>query len=95
MIPINMTSYVFPSVVATWGSTAIAVNLEMIPVLMTMGDPKNGGTVSSIKECVLMKFRFWSDSDLVSLIHRPGRGFGTFKKGSRSGFDAKKDGALE
>ena len=57
----------------------MAVNLEMIPVRMTIGAPKNGATVSSIREWVLMKFRFWSGKDLVSLLHRPGRGLGTWK----------------
>ncbi len=26
-----------------------------------------------------MKFKFWSDKDLVSLIHVPGRGLGTYR----------------
>ena len=66
--------------VVTCGSTATAVNLEMTPpVLMTIGPPKKGETVSSIKEWVLMKFRFMSGKDFVSLLQVPGRGLGTYQ----------------
>lgn len=35
----------------------MVVNLEISPVLMSTGDPKKGATGSSIRLCVLMKFR--------------------------------------
>ena len=73
----KITSTVLPSVVLTCGSTAITVNLDMSPVLMTMGAPKKGATGSSIKEWVLMKFRLASGRLFVLLIHVPGRGEGT------------------
>lgn len=46
---------------------------------MTIGSPKNEGTLSSIKECVLMKFKVRSGNVRLSLWHCPGRGSGTFE----------------
>lgn len=43
-----------------------------------MGIPKKAGTFSSIKECVLMKFKVKSGSVLESLWHEPGLGSGIY-----------------
>ena len=60
----------------------MVVNLEINPVRIKIGDPKNGGTGSSIKLCFLMKFKFESDKALVSLVHVPGLGEGILCSGT-------------
>lgn len=46
-------------------------------VLITIGIPKKLGTLSSINECVFIKFSVKSGRVLLSLWHWPGRGSGT------------------
>lgn len=57
---------------------------------MTIGCPKNEGTLSSISECVLMKLRVRSGRVRLSLWHWPGLGSGTFElcTGSQFAFSA-------
>lgn len=47
-------------------------------VLITMGCPKKLGTLSSINECALIKFKVKSGNVRLSLWHWPGLGSGTF-----------------
>ena len=49
-------------------------------VRINIGRPKNAGTLSSIKECVFIKFNVKSGNVRESLWHEPGRGSGTLKK---------------
>ena len=60
----------------------MVVNLEINPVRIKIGDPKNGGTGSSIKLCFLIKFKFESDKALVSLVQAPGLGDGILCSGT-------------
>lgn len=51
----------------------------MLLIRVKIGWPKNAGTVSSIRACVLIKLSVKSGRVLESLWHRPGRGSGTCK----------------
>ena len=55
----------------------IEVNLEISPVRIKTGAPKNGGTLSSMRLWVRMKLMLLSGRDLVSLVQVPGLGSGT------------------
>jgi len=62
------------------------IDLAFIPVtdtystavVMRIGCLKNDGTASSMRECVLMKFRVRSGNVLESFTHCPGLGSGTW-----------------
>ena len=60
----------------------IEVNLEISPVRIKTGAPKNGGTLSSMRLWVRMKLMLLSGRDLVSLVQVPGLGSGTLCSGT-------------